>query len=43
VTRTIGMIGDYDKFAIEYGYKPIPGAGSAEAESHSWIDTLRSR
>ncbi len=32
VTRTIGMIGDYDKFAIEYGYKPIPGAGSAEAE-----------
>ncbi|MDX2065162.1 MAG: zinc-dependent metalloprotease [Fimbriimonadaceae bacterium] len=31
VTQTIGMIGPYDKFAIEYGYKPL-GGRSAEDE-----------
>ncbi|RYG39237.1 DUF5117 domain-containing protein, partial [bacterium] len=39
VTRTIGMVGPYDKFAIEYGYKPIPGAKSADAEKPA-LDTL---
>ena len=29
---TIGHIGPYDKFAIEWGYKPVPGANSPEAE-----------
>jgi hypothetical protein len=32
VTRTIGMIGPYDRFAIEYGYKPLPNAVSPDAE-----------
>lgn len=39
VTRTIGMVGPYDKFAIEYGYKPIPGATSPDAEKPA-LDTL---
>ncbi|RYG22524.1 DUF5117 domain-containing protein [bacterium] len=32
VTNTIGMIGPYDKFAIEYGYKPIESAKAPEDE-----------
>src|SRR5205823_5416893 len=32
VTRTIGGIGPYDKFAITYGYKPIDGAKSPDDE-----------
>jgi hypothetical protein len=28
----LGRIGPYDKFAIMWGYKPIPGAHSADAE-----------
>ena len=32
VTNTIGMIGPYDKFAIEYGYKPLEGAKGPEDE-----------
>lgn len=31
--RLIGKIGDYDKFAIEWGYKPIPGAQKPEDET----------
>ena len=32
VTRFIPMIGAYDKFAIHYGYAPIPSAKSADDE-----------
>ncbi len=32
VTHKLGVIGPYDKFAIEYGYKPIPSAKSPEDE-----------
>lgn len=32
VTRTIGMLGPYDKFAIEYGYKPINGVATPDDE-----------
>ena len=32
VTRFIPMIGPYDKFAIHYGYAPIPTAKTAEEE-----------
>lgn len=42
VTHTIGQIGPYDKFAIEYGYKPIPGAWSPDAEKPA-LDALLSR
>jgi hypothetical protein len=33
VTRTYGMIGPYDIFAIKYGYMPIPGANTPEEET----------
>jgi len=36
----IPKIGPYDKFAIEWGYKPVPGAKSPEAEKatlNEWI------
>jgi hypothetical protein len=32
VRQLIPKVGPYDYFAIEWGYKPIPGADSAEAE-----------
>lgn len=32
VTELIGKIGPYDKFAIEYGYKPIAGAATPDDE-----------
>lgn len=32
VTRLIPMIGPYDKFAISWGYKPVPNATTAMAE-----------
>lgn len=32
VTRLIPMIGPYDRFAIRWGYKPVPGATSAMDE-----------
>lgn len=32
VKNTMGMIGPYDKFAIEYGYKTIPGAATPDDE-----------
>jgi hypothetical protein len=38
VKQTIGVVGPYDKFAIEYGYKPL-NAPSAEAET-PLLDTL---
>jgi hypothetical protein len=31
-TRLIGRLGPYDRFAIAWGYKPIPGATTPEAE-----------
>jgi hypothetical protein len=39
VTRIIGMIGPYDKFAIEYGYKPIPNALTPDDEKRQ-LDAL---
>jgi hypothetical protein len=42
VTQTIGMLGPYDKFAIEYGYKPIPGAKSPDDEKPQ-LDAILSR
>jgi hypothetical protein len=38
----IGKIGPYDKFAIEWGYKPIPYANSAEAEGPE-LDRIAAR
>ena len=32
VKRTIGFVGPYDKFAIEYGYTPLPNAADPDAE-----------
>lgn len=42
VTRTIGFVGPYDKFAIEYGYKPIAGANSPDDEKPQ-LDTILGR
>ncbi len=42
VTRTIGMVGPYDKFAIEYGYKPVPYADDADDEKQV-LDALLAR
>lgn len=38
----IGKIGPYDKFAIEWGYKPIPGVRTSEDEV-STLDTWAAR
>jgi hypothetical protein len=38
----IPMLGPYDKFAIEWGYKPIPNAGTPEAEK-SALDAIAAR
>lgn len=40
--RLIPMIGPYDKFAIEWGYKPIPGAQDPEDEKRE-LDLIASR
>lgn len=40
--RLIPIIGPYDKFAIEWGYKPIPTAHTPEAEKHD-LDAIASR
>jgi len=32
ITRTIGMVGPYDKFAIEFGYCTVPGANTPDDE-----------
>lgn len=37
-----GFLGEYDYFAIEYGYKPIPGAFTPEQEKPA-LDTLLAR
>jgi len=42
VKQLIGKIGPYDKFAIEWGYKPIPGAATPEAEERI-LDTWLAR
>ncbi len=42
VTQTLNMIGPYDKFAVEYGYKPIPGAKDPDAEKPQ-LDALLGR
>jgi len=42
VTRTIGMVGPYDKFAIEYGYKPIAGVKSPDDEKRQ-LDQILAR
>lgn len=42
VTQTIGMLGPYDKFAIEYGYKPIENAKTPEDEKPQ-LDGILSR
>ncbi|MGV3615193.1 MAG: zinc-dependent metalloprotease [Fimbriimonas sp.] len=39
VTELIGKIGPYDKFAIEYGYKPIPNAATPDDEKRQ-LDAL---
>jgi Met-zincin/Domain of unknown function (DUF5117)/Domain of unknown function (DUF5118) len=39
VTQYANMIGPYDYFAIEYGYKPIPGSLNAQDEK-STLDAL---
>ena len=39
---TIGKIGPYDKFAIEWGYKPIPGATKPEDEKNE-LDLIAGR
>jgi hypothetical protein len=38
VKQTIGMVGPYDKFAIEYGYKPL--SASTPEQEVSALDTL---
>jgi len=40
--RLIPMVGPYDKFAIEWGYKPIPGANTPEDET-SALDAIAAR
>lgn len=40
--ETIGRIGPYDRFAIEFGYKPIAGAHSPEDEK-SALDAIAAR
>ncbi len=40
--RLIPMLGPYDKFAIEWGYKPVPGATTPEAEK-SVLDSIAAR
>jgi hypothetical protein len=35
--RTIGKLGPYDFFAVEYGYRPVPGARTADDEK-PWLD-----
>jgi hypothetical protein len=40
--RLIPMLGPYDKFAIEWGYKPIAGATTSEAEK-SELDAIAAR
>lgn len=35
VKRLIGMVGPYDKFAIQWGYSPIPGVQKPEDESRT--------
>ena len=35
VKNLLGMIGPYDKFAIHYGYSPIPGAKSPDDEKET--------
>ena len=42
VTQMIGMIGPYDKFAIEYGYKPMPAAKTPEDEKPQ-LDAILAR
>ncbi|MGV3615194.1 MAG: zinc-dependent metalloprotease [Fimbriimonas sp.] len=40
VKRLIGMVGPYDKFAIEWGYKPIPNVRRADDEKRildAWL------
>lgn len=39
VTSTMGRVGPYDKFAIEYGYKPIPNAKTPDDEKRQ-LDAL---
>lgn len=39
VTSIMGRIGPYDKFAIEYGYKPIPNAQTPDDEKRQ-LDAL---
>lgn len=36
------FLGEYDYFAIQYGYQPIPGAFNADDEK-PWLDTFLSR
>lgn len=36
------FLGEYDLFAIQYGYKPIPGAFNADDEK-PWLDTFLAR
>jgi Met-zincin/Domain of unknown function (DUF5117)/Domain of unknown function (DUF5118) len=40
--RLIPMLGPYDKFAIEWGYVPVPGATTPAAEA-SYLDTIAGR
>lgn len=40
--RLIPMVGPYDKFAIEWGYKPIPGATDPEDEKRE-LDLIAAR
>lgn len=40
--RLIPLLGPYDKFAIEWGYTPIPGATNPEAEK-SALDLIAAR
>lgn len=40
VTRTYGVLGPYDKFAIEYGYKPLPYAKTPDAEKPALDELL---
>jgi hypothetical protein len=40
--RLIPMVGPYDKFAIEWGYKPIPGASDPEDEKRE-LDLIAAR
>ena len=38
----IPMLGPYDRFAIEWGYTPVPGAATPEAEE-SALDAIAAR